>query len=184
LQGEIKINYKKIIKEKIMKKLFKLMLIAVVIAAFTVPGFAQEKCKHKKMMHHHGDEGKCLMMKELNLTEKQQAEIEKLQKGCMDAKKDLQTKMEKLQEELHKLMAADKPVKESIHKAIEKIGKLSTEMKKICVGCKLKIRALLTPEQLKKWKEMMGKHECSKHDHHEHGHKECKHKHKEGKHEH
>lgn len=163
-----------------MKKLFKLVLIAVVIAAFTVPGFTQEKCKHKKMMHHHGEDGKCHMMKELNLTEKQQAEIEKLQKGCMEAKKDLQTKMEKLQEELHKLMAADKPVKESIHKAIEKIGKLSTEMKKICVDCKLKIMSLLTPEQLKKCKEMKSKHQCCKYKcckHGHHGHKECKHEH-------
>ncbi|MCP4651909.1 MAG: hypothetical protein GY858_00785, partial [Candidatus Omnitrophica bacterium] len=72
----------------------------------------------------------------------------------------------------HKLMAADKPVKASIHKAIEKIGKLNVEMEKMKVDCKLKVMSLLTPEQLKKLKEMKGEHKCCKQGDHEH--KKCK----------
>jgi Spy/CpxP family protein refolding chaperone len=143
-----------------MKKLLNLLVIAVVITAVALPGFAQAKCeKHKEMSAH--KEACATMMKDLKLTEKQQAEIDKIKKSCMESHKDFHAKLAKLGEEKSKLMAAEKPDKKAIGKVIDKMAEISAAVKKICVDCKLKIRALLTPEQLKKFNEM--KEKCCKH---------------------
>lgn len=166
-----------------MKKLFKGMLVAVVIAAFAVPGFSIDDCKHtckETCLHQHGKEGKCCKAADLKLTEKQQAQMDKLHKECMESKKKIHEKIAELQEKKFKLMAAEKPDKKAIDKIIEEIGKLTVQGKKIIAGCKLETRALLTPEQLKKCKEMKGKKcchhsHCCRHGHLEHG-KEAHHK--------
>jgi Spy/CpxP family protein refolding chaperone len=181
----MKIKCKKKYKEVTMKKLLILMFMTVIIAALAVPGYSDGKCKHKDSeKHHHGMDGTCPQTAKLNLTDSQKAEIEKLHKVCLENKKETQAKLTKLHHEIHKLMAAEKPDKKSIYRKIEKSGKLGIEMKKMCIGQKLKIRALLTPEQLKKWKEMMTE---EKHDHHGHGEK-CHHGHhghdEEGHHKH
>jgi len=155
-----------------MKKLFNVMLIAVVIAAFVVPGFAEQKCcdKHKAMgVHEHGKDGKCCDMARLKLTEKQQAEFDKMHKGCTADKTKIHEKIAKLQEEKSKLMAADKPDRAAIDKVIEAIGNLTTEGKKVMAGCQLSVKALLTPDQLKTWEKMHTDcgHACC-------GHKEAK----------
>ena len=134
-------------------------------------------------MHQHGKEGKCCKAVDMQLTEKQQAEIDKLHKECAANTKKIHEKIAELQEEKGKLMAAEKPDKKAIEKTIEEIGKLTIQGKKIITGCQLEIRALLTPEQLKKCQEMKGKkccHQshCCLHGHPEHG-KEVQHKHKE-----
>ena len=91
-------------------------------------------------------------------------------------KKETQAKLAKLHQEIHKLMAAEKPDKKLIYQKIEKGAKLGVEMKKMCIGQKLKIRALLTPEQLKTWKKMMTEKKHCHHGHHGHG-KKCHHGH-------
>lgn len=142
-----------------MKKLFNLMLIAVVIAAFVVPGFADQKCcdKSKKAgVHVHGKDAKCCDMTQLKLTKKQQVEFDKMHKVCVDKKTKIHEKLAKLQKEKSKLMAAEKPDKNAIDKVIEMIGELSTKGKKVMAGCQLKIKALLTPDQLKVWTKMQG----------------------------
>ena len=131
-----------------MKKLFNVMLIAVVMAAFVVPGFAGEKCCDKSK------KAKCCDMADLKLTDTQKAEFDKMHKSCMDSKTKIHEKIAKLQEEKSKLMAADKPDKAAIDKVIEAIGKLTTEGKKVMTGCQLDIKALLTPDQLKTWEKM------------------------------
>jgi Spy/CpxP family protein refolding chaperone len=171
-----------------MKKLFKGMLIALVIAAFAIPGFSIDDSKHtckKTCEHQHGKEGKCCKAVDLKLTEKQQAEMDKLHKECMESTKKIHEKIAELQEKKCKLMAAEKPDKKAIDKIIEEIGKLTVQGKKIIAGCQLETRAVLTPEQLKKCKEMMGKkccHQgpCCRHGDHKHG-KKAHHKHKEHK---
>lgn len=166
-----------------MKKLLNLLVIAVVITAVALPGFAQAKCKKHKEMAAHKEA--CTMMKDLKLTEKQQAEIDKIKKSCMESHKDFHAKLAKLGEEKSKLMAAEKPDKEAIGKVIDKMAKISAAVKKICVDCKLKIRALLTPEQLKKYNELEKKcctHKAScSHGHKEHHDHKEPHAHKETK---
>lgn len=159
-----------------MKKLFKGMLIAVVIAAFAIPAFSNDDCKpvcKETGVHQHGKDGKCCKVVDLKLTEKQQAQMDKLCKECMESTKKIQEQIAKLQEEKCKLMAAEKPDKNAIEKNIEEIGKLTVQCKKIAVGCQLETMALLTPEQLKACKEMTGKQCC----HQSHC---CKHKEHKG----
>lgn len=140
-----------------MKKLFNLMLIAVVIAAFVIPAFAETNCcdKHKTVgVHEHGKDAKCCDMTDLKLTDKQKAEFDKMHKACVDEKTKIHEKIAQLQAEKSKLMAADKPDKAAIDKVIEAIGKLTTDGKKVMTGCQLNIKALLTPDQLKTWEKM------------------------------
>ncbi|MCP5051543.1 MAG: hypothetical protein GY940_30525 [bacterium] len=150
-----------------MKKLFNVMLIVAVLAAFTIPGFAAGDCAKKK-----GDccskGGGCeKLVKELNLTEKQQAQLDKMKKECMAAQKKLCAKIEELGKKKCALMGADKLDKNASFKIIDKLAKLNVEKQKNCIDCKLKVQSLLTPEQLKKMKELKAKcktkaKECSK----------------------
>jgi len=144
------------------------MLIAVVMTAFTIPGFADEKCKNEskemKTLHKNKKEGKCSLMKDLNLTEKQMDEINKLKQINMETKKKQTEKMKTINKKIHDLMNLEKLDKESIYKMIDKSGKLFVEMKKICVAYNLKLRTILTSVQLKKLTEMKTKY--SQHLHH------------------
>ncbi len=159
-----------------MKKLLNLMLIAVLMTAFTIPGFADEKCKNKskemKTLHKNKKEGKCSLMTDLNLTEKQRDEISKLKKVYMETKKKQTEKTKDIHKKTHDLMNLEKLDKESIYKMIDESGKLFVEMKKMCVDYKLKLRAILTPVQLKKFTEMKSK--CSQDLHHKQK-KSCSH---------
>lgn len=145
-----------------MKKLLNLMLIAVVMTAFTFPGFANEKCKNKskemKTLHKNKKEAKCSLMTDLNLTEKQLDEISKLKKVNMETKKKQTEKMKDIHKKTHDLMNLEKLDKESIYKMIDESGKLFVDMKKMYVDYKLKLRAILTPVQLKKFTEMKSKY--------------------------
>ncbi len=143
-----------------MKKLLNLMLIAVVMTAFTFPGFADEKYKHKskEMKTLHKKKGKCSLMADLNLTEKQRDEINKLKKVYMETKKKQTEKTKDIHKKTHDLMNLEKLDKKSIYKMIDESGKLFVEMKKMRFDYKLKLRAILTPVQLKKFTEMKSKY--------------------------
>ena len=147
-----------------MRKLFYFMLIAVFMTAFTSQGFAQEETTTSKKMVkvHHGELAECCSLKDLQLTDKQKAKIDQMKKVFAEDQKKLREKLAKLQGELHKLMEAEKPKKESINKKLEEIGNLEIVCKKMLVNHKLEFHALLTPEQLKKAKEIHGKACCAK----------------------
>ncbi len=55
--------------------------------------------------------------------------------------------------DLGSLVRAEKPDKPKIDAAIDKVARLRAELAKSCVGARLEARALLTPEQLGKWRE-------------------------------
>lgn len=170
-----------------MNKLFKVILIVVVFVAFifTIPGFAGDTCcktghAHMKMAHC-GVKGDCCgsLLKELNLTEKQQAQLDKMKKECTEVQKKLWSKIEKLSQKKCELTCAEKADKKAIFGVIEELAKLKAETQKNCVECKLKVESLLTPEQLKKMKELKAKCKtkcktqakacCKSKAHHEHG---------------
>jgi Spy/CpxP family protein refolding chaperone len=162
-----------------MKKLFNLLLMAVIITAFVGLGFADVKCQHEKSEeHHHGEVEMFHNLAKLNLTDSQKEKIHKLMQICLNIQKETQKKTTKLHEEIHQLVAAKKSDIKLIYDKIEEGGKLAIEMKKKCIGQKLKIKELLTPEQLKQWTELMAKEGCA-HPHSHHGHEEKDHKHDE-----
>lgn len=149
-----------------MKTLFKLMLTVMIIAALSVPGFTNDHCKQpckKTAVHEHGKDGKCCAVTDLKLTESQKAEFDKLHKTCADAAAKIHEKIAKLKAEKCKLMTAEKPDKKAIDIAIEEMGKLTVEGQKLMADCKLKIKAMLTPEQLKTLNEAKDKDGCCQH---------------------
>jgi Spy/CpxP family protein refolding chaperone len=146
-----------------MKTFFKLMLTLIIIAALAVPGFSNDTCNHpckKAAVQKDGKEVKCCVMTDLKLTDKQKAEFDKFHKECSEAAAKIHEKIAKLNAEKSKLMTAEKPDKKAIDTAIEAIGKLTVEGQKLMADCKLKIRAMLTPEQLKKLDEVREKNGC------------------------
>lgn len=134
-----------------MKRFFNVMLVVLLIAAFSAPAFAGHGCK--------GHKGDCcaMMKKELKLTDKQQAQIDKLKKECLELKKKLHEKVVKLGQKKCELAKAKKADKAAIHKLIDKKAKLHAELEKLMVDCKAKIKALLTPEQQKKMEALHAK---------------------------
>lgn len=149
-----------------MKTLFKLMLTVIIAAAIAVPGFSTDTCSQpckKAAVHEHGKDGKCCDMADLKLTDKQKAEFDKFHKECADTAAKIHEKIAKLSAEKCKLMTAEKPDKKMIDTTIEEIGKLTVEGQKLMADCKLKIRAMLTPEQLKMLNEAKDKNGCCQH---------------------
>jgi len=172
-----------------MKTLVKMILIIAVTAALTIPGFAGDACcasghGHMKAAHC-GVAGDCCekMKKELNLTEKQQAQLDAMKKECMEVHKKLGTQIEELKTKKCQLMCADKMDKDAAFKAIDQLAKLNVEQQKNCIECMFKVHALLTPEQLAKMKELKAKCKAeatkgcdAQKGHHEHGKKAaCEH---------
>jgi Spy/CpxP family protein refolding chaperone len=146
-----------------MKTLFKLMLTVIIIIAIAVPAFSNDTCcpsGKKACAHEHGKDGKCCTVTDLKLTDKQKTEFDKFHKECSEATAKIHEKIAKLKAEKCKLMTAEKPDKKAIDTAIDEIGKLTVESQKIAADCKLNIRAMLTPEQLKKLNEARGKKDC------------------------
>jgi Spy/CpxP family protein refolding chaperone len=146
-----------------MKKLINVMLIVVILAAFTIPGLTDDKCcnskKSEMKMKHCGSKGNCCekLKKELNLTDKQLNQLDKMKKECMAAQEKLCAKIEELGKKKCALMCADKLDKKAVFKIIDELAKLKVEKQKNCVDCMLKVHSLLTPEQQKKMKELKAK---------------------------
>jgi Spy/CpxP family protein refolding chaperone len=120
----------------------KIILRSVVLAVLALSSLAlAQEPRHMMKMQCGG--GPCLP----DLTEEQQAQIEKsklnLDKEILPLSADLNVK----QAELDKLLLADKPDKKAVYKKIDEIEAVKTQIKKMKVGHKLEVRALLTPDQ-------------------------------------
>lgn len=150
-----------------MKTLLKLILIAVVLTAFALPGFSAESCCKSGHAHvkaaHCGHKSDCCdnLKKELNLTEEQQAKLDNIKKECMALQKKVSAEIADLCKKKCALICGDKMDKDAAFKIIDKLAKLRASQQKNCVDCKVKFHSLLTPEQLKKMKELKAK--CKTH---------------------
>lgn len=146
-----------------MKTLLKLILIAVVLTAFALPGFSGDACCKSGHGHvkaaHCGSGGDCCdnLKKELNLTEEQQAKLDKIKKECMALHKKVGAEIAELCKKKCDMLCGDKMDKDAAFKIIDKLAKLRVSLQKNCVECKVKFYSLLSPEQLKKMKELKAK---------------------------
>jgi Spy/CpxP family protein refolding chaperone len=93
------------------------------------------------------------MMQKLNLTEEQQAQIRKLRVDFQKKEIQNEAKIKLARLDLGQMVQADKPDRSSIEKAIRDISSLQTDTKIARVDQMLAIRNILTPDQLKTWKE-------------------------------
>jgi Spy/CpxP family protein refolding chaperone len=93
--------------------------------------------------------GQTARMQKLNLTDEQQAQIQKLRVDFQRKAIQNEAKIRLARLDLAQMMRADKPDRSAIEKTIREIASVQTDTKLARVDEMLAIRGLLTPEQLK-----------------------------------
>ena len=177
------------------KRLFLWAVTAIVVgAAFLVgnPARAQEgmtKGKHEMGMMREGMKGEkhqdgiqgCRMMEgehreghefflgmkdELGLSDEQVSKLKALKSETEKQMIRTEADIEILQIELHDILSQDKVNVKAVDTKIEKMGELQTKMYKAHIHARLNAQKILTPEQLKKHREIKGKrkHGMRKHE--------------------
>lgn len=127
------------------------IVMALALAAGTVGAQpANQPMKHgnQRQMPDH-----VAMMQKLNLTEDQQAQIRKMHVDFQKKQIQNQAKIRLARLDLAQLVQADKPDRSAIEKAVRDISSFETDTKLARVDEMLSIRNVLTPDQLKIWKE-------------------------------
>ena len=121
-----------------MKNTIKLMLVLLFTGSFVLVLSAQPG-EHQKPMHK--------MSGIPDLSEEQEKQIEDLRTELQKEILPIKSEMEVASAELKKLCIADSPDMGLINKTIDKIGEYRTTLQKLHIQNRMKIRALLTPEQ-------------------------------------
>lgn len=138
-------------------KHFKLLLIAAIAVLFVLPAFAEEH--HGKTACPKGAEkmaaDDCGCMAKLNLTDKQKDEMQSLKKAFMEQKANHHEAMMKFHQSIRELMNADKPDMAVVEKKLDEQSKLWIKGQKDMIEHMMKMKAILTPEQQKIWKDHM-----------------------------
>ncbi len=83
----------------------------------------------------------------LDLTTEQEAETKAIFTGIMDQTTPIKADVRVKQAELDQLMIADSPNEKAIYAKVEEISQLKTEMQKLRIEGKLKVRAILDDDQ-------------------------------------
>jgi len=96
------------------------------------------------------------MADDLGLTDAQKSQIMKLNEQDGLAGIDRKAALEKAQLNLHQLMM-NNGAEEDVLSAMDEVGKLRTDMRKAQFQHMRKVKAVLTPDQIKKFKELCGK---------------------------
>ena len=125
-------------------------MVVLAVLAMTSLALAQEP--HHMMKMKCG--GPCIP----NLTEEQQNKIDQLRLDLDKAIMPLQADLGVKKAELDKLLVADKPDRKAIHKKIDEIMALKTQIKKEKVDNQLQVSALLTPDQRVAFNKCHSKH--------------------------
>ncbi len=92
------------------------------------------------------------MLKELNLTEAQDAQVQKNRIDLMKKQTQLRAKVQTLRLDTKELFLAEKPDRSAIEKNVKAISDAQEQMKLAMLDHWFAVNALLTPEQQKVWK--------------------------------
>ncbi len=92
--------------------------------------------------------------KELNLTEKQQEQLQDLHFNLAKEMIQLRAQLQTARLDLHRMMAQDEADRDVIFDKVEEISKIQAEMKKLQIEKQLAFRDILDKKQLAKWKEL------------------------------
>jgi Spy/CpxP family protein refolding chaperone len=127
-------------KTRIMKRtvIIAVMLIGSMLTATAQPSGKGQRNNEPQM------ERECILP---NLTEEQQAKIEKLKIAHLKVRNQHQAEIAEMRATKRKLMIADKPDQKAIDAIIEKKGAKQIEMHKAAAAHHVAIRNLLTDEQ-------------------------------------
>ena len=96
------------------------------------------------------------MMEKLNLTDEQTKKFEDIHYQHQKKAITMRAEIESARLDLGRLMRADEPDRRAIEAQIDKVSQARVGLEKDRVGQMLEMRALLTPEQRKTWREMHG----------------------------
>lgn len=128
------------------------ILILALLITFTTTSYAQAKPNRGFR-----EEGREKFKQELNLTDEQEAKMKELRLKQEEKMIDLRANQKKEQLALKKLMSADQPNKKKLYAQIDKISSADAKIKKARLDHRLKVRSILTDEQLKIYQKGMGK---------------------------
>lgn len=121
-----------------------LLTLALLAATFSQP---------QRMMGQMMAEGpRIKFMQELNLTDAQKKDFEKLHFDNQKEMIDLRSKMAKSRLDLQQLMRADSPDKAAIDKKLGELSQIQLQMQQKKVNQWFAVNKLLTPDQQKVWK--------------------------------
>jgi nickel and cobalt resistance protein CnrR len=139
-----------------MKKIIVAVLaVAMATAAFGQhPGMGGGKGPGPQAGDHPGAMHQGLMAK-LNLTEDQQAQMEKMRLELEKKQTALRSKIRIAQLEVKELFAGASPDRNAIEKKMKEVSELQFQEKVNGLDHLFAVRAILTPEQQKIWKEHM-----------------------------
>lgn len=93
----------------------------------------------------------------LNLTESQQAEMQKLHLALQRKQTALRAKVQAFRLDIKEQYLADKPDRKAIERSLKGISDVQHEMKLNMVDHWFAVNNILTPEQQKVWKQMAGR---------------------------
>jgi Spy/CpxP family protein refolding chaperone len=103
-----------------------------------------------------GRGGHRAMMEKLNLTDDQSKKLEDIRYQHQKKAITMRADLESARLDLGRMMRADQPDRRAIEAQLDKISQARLVLAKDRVGQMLDMRAVLTPEQLKTWREMRG----------------------------
>lgn len=134
----------------------RLVLTTLLAAALAVPSFAQpqagpdgQRQGQRMRVERKG------MMGDLNLTEQQQTQMQKLRLDMQKKQVALQSKIRLARIELQEIYLADNPEKSAIEKKMKEISDLQYQVKVAHVDHQFAVKNILTAEQQKIWKKHM-----------------------------
>lgn len=127
----------------------KLMSTIGIVALLMGTSFAQDAAPDKQM--HRGKHGKHQTMLDdiPDLTDEQKTQIKEIHEESRKQMEPQRQEMKKLRARMMELKSAENPDQNEINQLIDQRAKLRAEMEKTRAASELKIRGLLTAEQLK-----------------------------------
>ncbi len=124
-------------------------LMLVTAGALAQPGPGQHMMNRQGTMHQS-------MLNKLNLTDSQKDQISKLRYQFQKQQIQTRAKIADARLDLRQLLRSDSPDRSAVEKAVGAIADIQRQQKLNLVDHLFAVRAILTPEQQKTFKEFMG----------------------------
>lgn len=131
--------------------LISLLSMSLLLSAFSLGQ------PHKQLRPFKGEGPRMKFMEELNLTEDQKKDLEKIRFDSMNEMIDIRSKMAKSRLELQKLFQADAPDRSAIEKKLGEVSQFQSQMAQKRINGWFAVNKILTPDQQKVWKKSLGK---------------------------
>lgn len=134
----------------------RMFVAAALVAGLLSPSLAQPgPGTDKQMRPDDARPRREAMMKDLKLTDQQQAQMDKMRIEMKKQQVTLQGKIRLLRVEMQELMLAENPDKNAIQKKMKEVSDLQLQEKEAFVDHLFAVKGILTADQQKIWKQHM-----------------------------